>query len=467
MESEVVSIKLKDCIERIVDNRGKTPPNSEEKTPYGMIEVNAIKGYSKAPVYSAIKKFVTKDVFENWFRSGHPIKDDVLISTVGSIGEVAISEGVGCIAQNVIGLRPDKKIIDGNYLYYLLKNPSMKMRLTGLDISSVQPSIKVPHLLNLEVELPRLEIQKTVSVTLSSLDKKIELNRQLNQTLEAMAQALFKSWFVDFDPVIDNALAAGNPIPDAFAAKAARRQHLLNTTTNSTQPPAQPLPADLRQLFPSSFQEIEEMGWVPEDWSVCPLGSLISVKRGGSPRPIHDYMVEHGLPWVKISDATASDTRFIQQTKGFIKHEGLNKTVYLKKGALILSNSATPGLPKFLELDACIHDGWLYFPQKEVFSDYYLYQLFLVIRDQLIQQGNGSIFTNLKTDILKAHMLVKPSKSVLTIFDGQLRAIHEKLLCLGRETKSLIDLRDSLLPKLLSGQLRIPDAEALLVEVDA
>ena len=78
----------------------------------------------------------------------------------------------------------------------------------------------------------------------------------------------------------------------------------------------------------------------------------------------------------------------------------------LKRGILILSNSATPGLPRFLELDACIHDGWLYFPEKKLFTDSYLYLLFLSIRIALVQQGNGSFFTNLKTDILRTHTVV-------------------------------------------------------------
>ena len=212
----------------------------------------------------------------------------------------------------------------------------------------------------------------------------------MNETLEAMAQALFKSWFVDFDPVIDNALAAGNAIPDELLERAEQRQ-AIEKKDNS----------DIQNLFPNAFEFTEEMGWIPKGWGVSKLGEYIEVKRGGSPRPIHDYLVPKGLPWVKISDATASNSRFLVETKQFIKPEGLNKTTLLKKGSLILSNSATPGLPKFLDLDACIHDGWLHFPKKKIFTDNYLYQLFLVVRQELLMQGNGSVFTNLKTDILK------------------------------------------------------------------
>jgi len=216
--------------------------------------------------------------------------------------------------------------------------------------------------------------------------------------------------------------------------------------------------------FPDAFEYTEEMGWVPEGWGADKLGEYVDVKRGGSPRPIHDYLVPEGLPWVKISDATASSSRFLIETKQFIKLEGLNKTTLLKKGTLILSNSATPGLPKFLDLDACIHDGWLHFPKKEIFTDEYLYQLFLVVRKELLMQGNGSVFTNLKTDILKNHNVVVPDKGILEFFNERVESLHSKINLIQSEVGSLSKLRDTLLPKLLSGELRIPDAEKLIEE---
>ena len=121
-----------------------------------------------------------------------------------------------------------------------------------------------------------------------------------------------------------------------------------------------------------------ELGEVPEDWKISTIGAVCEVRRGASPRPIQEFISPIGIPWVKISDATATCSPFLMNTKEFIKEEGLRNTVYLKKGSLILSNSATPGLPKFLELDACIHDGWLHFPSINVVTQNYLYLLFWV-----------------------------------------------------------------------------------------
>ena len=165
---------------------------------------------------------------------------------------------------------------------------------------------------------------------------------------------------------------------------------------------------------------------------------------------------------MKISDATGSDNRFISETKQYIKPEGLKKTVLLNKGSLILSNSATPGLPKFLNIDACIHDGWLHFPEITHFSDFYLYQLFLILREELIQQGNGSVFTNLKTDILRNQVVLVPSVEVIKKFDDTASITFQRMNSLNSEIQSLTKLRDTLLPKLLSGELRIKDAEKLV-----
>merc|ERR1712000_780765 len=165
--------------------------------------------------------------------------------------------------------------------------------------TSVQLNMKVGDLARYPVMLPSLKEQKNIAQILGALDNKISLNRQINTTLESMAQALFKSWFVDFDPVIDNALAAGNEIPDELAARAARREALRQQTSKTTNKTTgatgavsveqalpetglsdQRLPPEIQQLFPDRFVLTEEMGWVPEGWEVDQLSSYINVKHG-------------------------------------------------------------------------------------------------------------------------------------------------------------------------------------------
>lgn len=139
------------------------------------------------------------------------------------------------------------------------------------------------------------------------------------------------------------------------------------------------------------------------------MDQIAKITRGASPRPINEWMSPHGTPWVKISDATRSNTRYIDSTREFIKSEGEKYSAVVEEGDLILSNSATPGLPKFMKIHACIHDGWMLLREIRDAIPEFLYYRLLVDRKEIVGLGNGSVFTNLKTDILKAHKIALPS----------------------------------------------------------
>ena len=146
-------------------------------------------------------------------------------------------------------------------------------------------------------------------------------------------------------------------------------------------------------------------------WSQRAVQELCKIVRGASPRPIQHWMTERedGIPWIKISDATAANGRTIERTNGRILQEGQEKSVSVYKGDLILSNSATPGIPKFVGIHACIHDGWLLLREFRDTVPEFLFYLLKHERRNLVAQGNGSVFTNLKTDILKNHIVSVPS----------------------------------------------------------
>lgn len=292
-------------------------------------------------------------------------------------------------------------LCDIRYVCYLLN----RMDLSGYITGSAQPKLNQANLLKIEIKLPSLKEQYKIAEFLHLFDDKIELNRRINENLEQQAQALFKSWFVDFEPFQDG-------------------------------------------KFVDS-----ELGMIPEGWKVIELQSMVTIKRGGSPRPIQEYLSKTGLRWLKISDATCNSSPFILEIKERIKESGLNKTVFLNKGELVLSNSATPGIPKFLGVDSCIHDGWLYFPVSSL-SKEFLYLLFKEKRNELLSQGNGSVFLNLKTEIVKSLKIAICSKNTLEKFDDIIMPIFKKILELSLETDRLTKLRDILLPKLMSGEIK-------------
>lgn len=294
-------------------------------------------------------------------------------------------------ASYLIRYKIDRTKANPYFIGNLLRSPNWKDYVDAIAGGSAQPGANAKQLGSFEITLPPLPTQKSIASVLSSLDDKTDLLHRQNATLEKMAETLFRQWFVE-------------------EAK--------------------------------------------EEWELKPLGSLVTVKRGGSPRPIQDFLSDSGLRWLKISDVTSLNSPYIFEIKEHIKEEGLSKTTLLKVGSLILSNSATPGIPKILQVDSCIHDGWLHFP-KSAFSNEFLYLLFLRIRPELVNQGNGSIFTNLKTDILKEFSITVPDSNTLRKFDELIKPVFDKLLKNTTQIRTLTALRDTLLPKLMSGEVRV------------
>jgi len=174
---------------------------------------------------------------------------------------------------------------------------------------------------------------------------------------------------------------------------------------------------------------------IPKGWKMTTLGQQIKVGRGSSPRPIQDFLSDHGIPWVKIADASASETRYITKTKEFIKEEGRSTSV--KTGDLIVSNSATPGIPKFMGIDACVHDGWLVFSEYKDLDKLFLYYFFLDYRRTLEHSASGTVFVNLQTEIVRNIELNLPSLPEQRAIAAVLSSLDDKIELLREQNKTL------------------------------
>lgn len=344
--------------------------------------------------------FTDDEHFAQRIKRAVPKAGDIVITREAPMGEVGmIPEGIECcLGQRMVLLRANERICDKHYLLYGLQSQFVQHQIswsegTGTTVSN----LRIPHLEQIRVPYVPLDQQKKISSVLYALEDKIENNRKLNDNLQQQAQALFKSWFLNYEPWD---------------------------------------------------------GTAPNSWLHGKLGDYANIKRGGSPRPIQEYLSDSGLRWLKISDVTGLQTPFIIDIKDHIIEEGLKKTVFLKAGSLVLSNSATPGIPKILDVDSCIHDGWLYFPESR-FSNEYLYLYFKYIRQQLVNLSNGSVFNNLKTDILKGYPTILPDEETLQRFDGIIKPMFLQMQNLTRESHDLMDLRDTILPRLMSGELDV------------
>jgi type I restriction enzyme S subunit len=339
-----------------------------------------------------------------------PLNDrTIFVSINGTLGNVATYNNEKVVLGKSACYFNINDNVDKVFIKQFVSSPDFKYFLECNATGSVIKNISLKSMREYEIQLPPLPEQTQIAKILSAIDDKIENNLAINKTLEDMAMALYKHWFVDFGP----------------------------------------------------FQEGEfidsELGLIPKGWEVRRLEEIIEIKRGGSPRPIKDFIADEGLHWLKISDATASNSPFLYTTKEYIKIEGLRKTILIKPNSIILSNSATPGLPRLIEFHTCIHDGWLHFPKINRFNRYILYLLFLDIKEHLIQQGNGSVFTNLKTDILKSQLIKLPPIELEQTFTNQITPWFEKIKSNTKENHTLTKLRDTLLPKLVSGEVRLKE----------
>lgn len=354
-----------------------------------------------------ITKFVTEEKARSLHRSIAK-RGDIVVTISGTLGQIAYIPDDSNYEEYLCSQRQFRVTFDTTkvyvpYLVFYFHTYEGKHKILSFANQVGVPALSQPlkNFRQISVQLPTLETQKKIASIVESINGKIEQNEIINNNLEQQAMALFKSWFIDFEPF--------------------NRQ-------------------------------------VPKTWINGVLGDFVEIKRGGSPRPIQNFLSDSGFHWLKISDATGISSPFINEIKEYIIEAGLKKTVYLKSGSLVLSNSATPGLPKILDIDTCIHDGWLYFPSSK-FSNEYLYLYFKHIRDNLIALGNGSVFTNLKTDILKNYPTYLPTEDVLKKFDGLVQPIFSIILSKTREIKRLAEIRDTLLPKLMSGELDVSDIE--------
>jgi type I restriction enzyme, S subunit len=240
---------LEDCMAALIDYRGKTP----QKTTFGipLITAKIVKGGR----LETPDEFIGVEDYESWMRRGIPKAGDVVVTTEAPLGEVAqLGTERVALAQRLIALRGKSGVLDNRFLKFLMQSEEVQDQLRARASGTTVLGIKQSELRKILLTLPPIDEQSAIAHILGTLDDKIELNRRMNETLEAMARALFKSWFVDFDPV---------------RAKAEDRD------------PA--LPKHLADLFPNSFED-SELSEIPKGWRVAPLSEItLVITKGTTP----------------------------------------------------------------------------------------------------------------------------------------------------------------------------------------
>ncbi|PKG36814.1 restriction endonuclease subunit S [Psychrobacter sp. Sarcosine-3u-12] len=409
----------------------------------------------------------------NKIKFGYVEEGDVLLSHNATVGRVALVPELRekvLIGTSLTHYRLDSLRLLPKYLAAYFRGRDFQNQLSSMmGGMSTRNQVPITAQRLLTVVIPPLEEQKAIAHILGSLDDKIELNRQMNETLETMAQALFKSWFVDFDPVIDNAITAGNAIPDEFAERAEQRKAIEKKDHS-----------DIQDLFPDEFEFTEEMGWIPKGWEVKCFGDLLDSTIGGDwgkpdqdEKHTRESVIIRGtdIPKLKIGERSEAPKRWVEEKKlktrilrpfdivieisGGSPTQSTGRSIIITEQILErLGGVAEPASfcrkfspsNKFLGLYAGIH-------LQKIYDDGKMWEY---------QNQSTGIANFQTTSFLEREQLVVPSESVVLKFYDTLEPIISKMS--SNQQIELARLRDTLLPKLMSGELRISDAVALVDE---
>ncbi|HHN8541880.1 TPA: restriction endonuclease subunit S [Citrobacter werkmanii] len=448
MAINYIEMRLEDCMDAIIDYRGKTPKKVDNGIP--LITAKIIKNGR----IQEVSEFIAIDDYDNWMVRGLPLEGDVVLTTEAPLGEVAqLDARKVALAQRVITLRGKKGTLENDYLLYLLQSSFVQNQLDGRASRSTVTGIKQSELREIILRLPPTALQKSISHQLKCLDKKIDLNNKINQTLEQMSQTLFKSWFVDFDPVIDNALDAGTPIPEALQSRAELRQKVRNSAD------FKPLSADIRALFPAEFEETE-LGWVPKGWQTKSMHDLVESVSITFPLSKTDkviflntgdietgsflhqnYSKTEGLPGqakksIKKGDILFSEIRPENKRYAFVHFESDDYVVSTKLMVLRAKNEINPLLPYFI---ITLEDN-----TKKL---------------QRIAELRSGTFPQITFKELEVISFIMPNNDkIMDLFiNSYLAPAYNKIIETKKANINLINLRDTLLPKLISGELSLED----------
>ncbi|MGU4540210.1 restriction endonuclease subunit S [Escherichia coli] len=345
------------------------------------------------------------------------------------------------------------------FVYYLLKS----IDFSQFNVGSGVPTLNRNHLSGVLVADTSYSYEKEVSNVIGILDDKINLNKKINQTLEQMSQTLFKSWFVDFDPVIDNALDAGNPIPEALQARAELRQKVRNSAD------FKPLPAEIRSLFPSEFEETE-LGWVPKGWNISLAGEEFIVKGGSTPSTANeDFWINGTIHWTSPKDLTGNQSKVLLDTAKKITPLGLTKisSGLLPVNTVLMSSRAPIGYLAISKVPMAINQGYIAIPSAKHLSPEYTIYWLDNIMDDIKGMAGGTTFAEISKSAFKTIKLLIPSSDIITEFSRITRNHFDMVVQNTKEIDSLTNLRDTLLPKLISGELSLEDLPDLSTDTEA
>ena len=416
MGSEHSFAELGECLSLIIDHRGKTPKkHGSDWVEQGVPTISAKNVSGGRLVAEDSIRHVTQEIYKRWMNNDDVKRGDCLLVSEGAtLGECMYwdEDYPIVLGQRLFCLRANPKVLYSRYLYFYMTSLSFQSEVVARATGTSVPGLRQTEVLKLRIRLPPIEEQLVIGDILYCLNKKIELNLRMNETLEAMARALFKSWFVDFDPV---------------RAKAKGRDPGL--------------PKHLADLFPDSFEN-SELGEIPQGWRVASLGELVEFAYGKA-----------------LKEGNRKPGRI--PVFGSNGQVGWHDEKLADGPGIIVGRKGNPGIVTWAPTDFFAIDTTFYVvPKTECRS---LHFLFYALRDHgLASLGADSAVPGLNRNLAYMSEQLVPSPAVLDAFDGQIRPLSQRRNHNDEQCRTLAALRDTLLPKLISGELRVRDAEKFL-----
>jgi type I restriction enzyme S subunit len=381
---------------------------------------------------------VSEETYRERIKRAEPRHGDLLYSREGTYFGVAAEvprESRLCLGQRMVLIRPDQRSLDFRFLRYWLNSPFMASHTEGSRDGSVAERLNLPTIRSLPVPVPPLDEQRAIGSVLGALDDKTEMNRRMSETLEAMARALFKSWFVDFDPVRAKSEGSspclGNPVAE---------------------------------LFPGALER-SDRGAIPTGWRWTPVAELSNVFGGSTPRTEEEAYWRGGdIFWATPKDMAPLSSAILLETERRITPRGLEQigSGLLPRGTVLMSSRAPIGYLAITEVSLAVNQGIVAMVPRPGVPSTYLLRWAEQAQEEIVSRANGSTFLEISKGNFRLIPVLDPSPEVLAAFGRIADPLHERTVILERESRTLAALRDTLLPKLISGELRIPDAERIV-----
>jgi type I restriction enzyme S subunit len=386
---------------------------------------------------------ISEEDFVTWTRKTKYQKDDVILSRRTNPGVTAVDDtGTEfALGQNLVLLRSDGRKVFPPFLRWLVRTPEWWGEIDKyINVGAVFSSLRCADVPKFELTIPPLNEQIKIDSILRPFDDKIELNRQMNVTLEALAQAIFKDWFVDFGPVRRKQKGATDPV-DIFGG-------LIPDPAKA---------APIAALFSDSFGE----SGLPEAWTEREIGEQAQALGGSTPstkEPTFWEPAEHW--WATPKDLSSQADLALFETERRISDAGLARITsgLLPIGTVLLSSRAPIGYLAISQVPVAINQGFIALPPNDNFGTSYLYLWCKANMELIVANANGSTFQEIsKKNFRPIKSAVPTDERVMTAFAEIVDPLIARIVAAANENRTLAETRDYLLPKLMSGEVRVRD----------